>query len=51
LLPRVTLPAAPRFENIRAMPLRAGGACVFSHRLVHWGSRPSPGTAPRVALA
>ena len=29
------------YQNIRALPTDAGGACVFSHRLVHWGSRPA----------
>ena len=39
------------YENIQALPVDAGGCCVFSHRLVHWGSRPTAGAPPRVALS
>jgi hypothetical protein len=39
------------FGNIRAAPVDAGGGCVFSHRLVHWGSRPTSGAAPRLAVS
>jgi hypothetical protein len=50
------------YQSIRALPTDAGGACVFSHRLVHWGSRPSrptreeraagaPAVPPRVAMS
>jgi hypothetical protein len=42
-------------ENIQAVPVGAGGACVFSHRLLHWGSRPSgvgrSGSVPRLAMS
>eukprot|EP01052_Picozoa_sp_SAG31_P024294 SAG31_NODE_2056_length_6546_cov_1.979060_10_plen_122_part_00 len=33
------LSAAPRkFQDIRALPLAAGGAVFFTHRVIHWGS-------------
>jgi hypothetical protein len=42
-------------ENIQAIPVGAGGVCVFSHRLLHWGSRPSgvgrSGIVPRLAMS
>jgi hypothetical protein len=42
------LPAAALddYQSIRAPPTDAGGACIFSHRLVHWGSRPSRPSRP-----
>ena len=44
------------FRAIRALPTPAGGALVFSHRLVHWGSEPmaepaAPPRPPRIAVA
>jgi len=39
-------------QAIRAVPLDAGGALIFSHRLMHWGSRGSASCAePRVSLS
>ena len=41
------------FQAIRALPVPAGSLICFSHRLLHWGSKPNPhGKAPpRVALS
>ena len=33
------------YQLIRALPCEAGGAVVFTHRLIHWGSRSSVGGA------
>ena len=39
-------------QSIRACPLPAGGALVFSHRVMHWGSRGHAGcTTPRFSLS
>jgi hypothetical protein len=39
------------YEAVIAQPAEAGGAIVFSHRVIHWGSRPTPGQSPRVAMS
>jgi hypothetical protein len=39
------------YEAVIAQPVEAGGVIVFSHRVVHWGSRPTPGQRPRVAMS
>eukprot|EP00475_Leptophrys_vorax_P017833 TRINITY_DN24390_c0_g2_i2.p1 TRINITY_DN24390_c0_g2~~TRINITY_DN24390_c0_g2_i2.p1 ORF type:complete len:555 (+),score=195.51 TRINITY_DN24390_c0_g2_i2:41-1705(+) len=31
------------FQNIKAFPLQVGSAVVFSHRILHWGSKGRPG--------
>ena len=37
-------------QSIRACPLPAGGAVLFSHRVMHWGSRGHPRcTTPRLS--
>ena len=39
-------------QSIRACPLPAGGALIFSHRAMHWGSRGHGGcAAPRFSLS
>ena len=39
-------------QSIRACPLPAGGAVLFSHRVMHWGSRGHPRcTTPRFSLS
>jgi len=45
--------AAPRgFQDIRALPVRAGGAVFFTHRVVHWGSASRAGyPTPRIACS
>lgn len=30
------------YQHIRALPTEAGGACLFSHRTIHWGSSSEP---------
>ena len=41
------------FQAIRALPVPAGSLICFSHRLLHWGSKPNPHSQapPRVALS
>lgn len=45
--------AAPRgFQDIRALPVQAGGAVFFTHRVIHWGSASRPGyPTPRIACS
>eukprot|EP01046_Picozoa_sp_COSAG06_P023039 COSAG06_NODE_1814_length_8303_cov_3.907972_3_plen_202_part_00 len=42
--------AAPRgFQDIRALPIAAGGAVFFTHRVIHWGSASRAGyPTPRI---
>jgi hypothetical protein len=37
-----------QYQHIRAVPLRGGEAVVFSHRIIHWGSRGRAGGAAHV---
>ena len=30
-------------QDVRALPLKAGGAAFFTHRIIHWGSAGRPG--------
>lgn len=46
-----SLPTIASWDNIAACPLEAGGVCVFSHRTVHWGSKPSLDCSPRIAMS
>ncbi|KAI3656047.1 hypothetical protein MP638_000945 [Amoeboaphelidium occidentale] len=40
------------FQNIRALPCSSGSCVVFSHRIIHWGSRSVKGYPhPRIAMA
>lgn len=41
------------YQHVRALPLRPGGAAIFTHRILHWGSQGSAGrhVSPRVSLA
>ena len=45
--------AAPRhFQDIRALPVSAGGAVFFTHRVIHWGSASRAGyPTPRIACS
>ena len=45
--------AAPRgFQDIRALPVQAGGAVFFTHRVIHWGSASRAGyPTPRIACS
>ncbi|RKO84696.1 hypothetical protein BDK51DRAFT_32565 [Blyttiomyces helicus] len=48
----VLTPTARDYQHIRAVPLRAGAALLFTHRLVHWAGRgDSLHPTPRVSLA
>ena len=40
-----------RFQDIRALPVADGDALLFSHRLLHWGSRGIRGAAPRISIS
>lgn len=40
-----------RFQNVRALPCEDGEALLFSHRLLHWGSRGVRGEAPRMSIS
>lgn len=40
------------YQNIRALPLSSGSAAVFSHRILHWGSKGRPSCSdPRLSLS
>jgi hypothetical protein len=42
------------YQHVRALPTPAGGAAVFSHRTIHWGSKGAGadrGTIPRVSFS
>ena len=43
------------YQNIRALPRRAGQSVLFTHRILHWGSRGNPNasatTGPRIAIS
>ena len=42
------------FQNIRALPRQAGQSVIFTHRILHWGSRGNPNSLqhePRVAIS
>ena len=48
------LPDKCAFQNIRALPRRAGQSLLFTHRIMHWGSRGNPNShdkTPRVAIS
>jgi len=42
------------FQNIRALPRKGGQSVLFTHRILHWGSRGNPRShvkTPRVAIS
>jgi hypothetical protein len=43
------------YQNIRALPLTEGNSVVFSHRILHWGSKATstrtPSRPPRISMA
>jgi hypothetical protein len=48
------LPSKESFQNIRALPRRAGQSVLFTHRILHWGSLGNPNALqhePRVAIS
>ena len=51
---RDALHSKEQYQHIRAVPLRQGEAVVFSHRVIHWGSKGRAGppvVAPRLAIS
>ena len=48
----VALRSKEDYQNIRCLAAPQGSACVFSHRIIHWGSRGREGyDTPRVAFS
>ncbi|KAL7501460.1 hypothetical protein ACHAWT_010429 [Skeletonema menzelii] len=48
------LPTKQSYQNIRALPRRAGESVIFTHRILHWGSAGNPHASkihPRVAIS
>lgn len=48
------LPTKESFQNVRALPRQAGQSLLFTHRILHWGSRGNPNALenePRVAIS
>ena len=39
------------WQNVLAQPVPSGSLLCFSHRLVHWGSKPQEGAVPRIAMS
>ncbi|KAL9183439.1 hypothetical protein ACHAXT_004295 [Thalassiosira profunda] len=42
------------YQNIRALPRNAGASVIFTHRILHWGSRGNPealDVRPRIAIS
>lgn len=48
---RVALPNKDAFQNIRAIPRDVGQSVLFTHRIIHWGSRKDPEAEPRIAIS
>lgn len=49
---QVALPKKESYQNIRAIPLAAGTAVFFTHRIIHWGSKGRVGYhTPRIACS
>jgi ectoine hydroxylase-related dioxygenase (phytanoyl-CoA dioxygenase family) len=51
------LPSKESYQNIRALPRQAGQAVIFSHRILHWGSKGNSNPTrrkhiqPRIAIS
>ena len=47
------LPNKEAYQHIRALPTQAGGALLFTHRIIHWGSsgRKEAENPPRLSLS
>mmetsp|Transcript_27023 Transcript_27023/g.55551 ORF Transcript_27023/g.55551 Transcript_27023/m.55551 type:complete len:432 (-) Transcript_27023:65-1360(-) len=50
------LPTKQSYQNIRALPRKAGQSLVFTHRILHWGSKGNPhstadANGPRIAIS
>ena len=50
---RRALPDKQSFQNIRALPRSSGQSVLFTHRIIHWGSRSDADTThpPRIAIS
>jgi len=49
---RVALPTRESYQNIKCIPAEAGSAILFSHRIIHWGSKGRKGYhTPRIAFS
>jgi hypothetical protein len=50
---RTALKDKESYQHIRALPLDAGGVVIFTHRILHWGSkgRPSYKGEPRISIS
>ena len=35
----IALPNKEDYQNIRALPVSCGDVIMFSHRIIHWGSK------------
>ena len=48
------LPDKQSYQNITALPVDVGEAVIFSHRVIHWGSKPRPNQSngqPRINVS
>jgi hypothetical protein len=50
---RRALPDKESFQHVRALPRQAGQSIIFTHRIIHWGSKSDPDTPhpPRIAIS
>jgi hypothetical protein len=50
---RRALPSKESFQHIRALPRTAGQSILFTHRIIHWGSRSDLDSThpPRIAIS
>lgn len=50
---RRALPDKESFQHIRALPRKPGQSILFTHRIIHWGSKNDPDSAfpPRIAIS
>jgi hypothetical protein len=50
---RRSLPDKESFQHIRALPRQPGQSILFTHRIIHWGSKSDPDTShpPRIAIS
>uniref|UniRef100_A0A6B2L1Y3 Phytanoyl-CoA dioxygenase n=1 Tax=Arcella intermedia TaxID=1963864 RepID=A0A6B2L1Y3_9EUKA len=49
---RVALPTKESYQNIKCIPAEKGSAVIFSHRIIHWGSKGRKGyPVPRIAFS
>eukprot|EP01023_Acetabularia_acetabulum_P066441 TRINITY_DN8976_c1_g1_i8.p1 TRINITY_DN8976_c1_g1~~TRINITY_DN8976_c1_g1_i8.p1 ORF type:complete len:427 (+),score=100.00 TRINITY_DN8976_c1_g1_i8:122-1402(+) len=47
-----SLPNKESFQKIKSVPVEAGGAVIFTHRVIHWGSQGRRGYGiPRISMS